>query len=1056
MKRVIASTLAIVMCITSVPGCAWNGGVGLFHGRNMDDLQAVSTDIEYPDVEAPSNAVTAGTGPPITINDDGPLEYWDLSLDEAIRLTLHNSTVLRDLGGAALLQPDTVKTVYSPALTETDGQFGVDAALSAFDASYSAEFFFEGNDRQLNNQFFGGGVRTLKQDLMQLDMDVTKKSAYGTQYTMRQFIEYDNNNSPGNLFTNGAYSVLMDAEVRHPLLQGGGLDFNRIAGPNGQPGTFNGVLIARIRNDISIAEFEIGVRNLISDVENAYWELYYAYRDLDGRVAARDRSLALWRAVHARAVVGGEGGEAKNEALAREQYYRLSEDVQNSLAGRVIEKSRTTTFRAFGGVQVNERRLRLAMGVPINDGRLIRPANEPATAKVIFDWDQAMVEALTTRAELRRQQWRVKQAELELLASRNFLLPTFDAIGRYRWRGFGHNLLNPNASDVPFDNAYQDLLTGNFQEWQLGFEFTYPIGFRQAHAQIRNAQLKLVREKAVLETQEREIVHDLSTWIAEVERAYVVAQTAFNRRLAAREQLEALDAEYAVTRETNTLDLVLQAQRRMVEAETTFFRVLSEYNLALKQVHFEKGSLLAYNGIQLSEGGWPEQAYHDAQELAHRRVARCRLMSYVFKKTPPVSLGPAPAPGLAPGDHVGLPGVPGLLDQPIGPDGVRLEAEQMIESIEDGIPTFDGEEIEGREMNGPSPDGKGANGQEAAGSREAAFLEETGPLFPPQQRESRTPFVASYPYGSFESSLAPVVELDPQLTVAQRQTQKAKTAGSASRALGDEQTAVAPARPAPLSAPPLPGNSDQPLTYGHVEPSAPLVVEKPSPSSVRTPESNIPSDALRLKAEPLTASPLPSNPGVVPQTVVPQNEATRLPESAGPPTVVPVVDLQPSAGRPFTDQRSAAQPGQGSTATGRKTSDKPPTFSPPRVMPQRPLAPAIEQRPSRPADFAPTPRAFAPPVVIQASGQEPAPVRSSSSPGSAPGGDWRSPTAGESRRMPAAPPIVPRAPVENLAPIVKKSQAMQPAAIETLAPVIDAKTYREQRERARNTAAPRP
>ena len=41
--------------------------------------------------------------------------------------------------------------------------------------------------------------------------------------------------------------------------------------------------------DIALVDFEIGVRNLVSDVENAYWELYFAYRDLDAKIAGRNR-----------------------------------------------------------------------------------------------------------------------------------------------------------------------------------------------------------------------------------------------------------------------------------------------------------------------------------------------------------------------------------------------------------------------------------------------------------------------------------------------------------------------------------------------------------------------------------------------------------------------------------------------------------------------------------------------------------------------------------------------------------------------------------------------
>ncbi|HAW32606.1 MAG TPA: hypothetical protein DCY03_31605, partial [Planctomycetaceae bacterium] len=55
------------------------------------------------------------------------------------------------------------------------------------------------------------------------------------------------------------------------------------------------------------------------------------------------------------------------------------------------------------------------------------------------------------------------------------------------------------------------------------------------------------------------------------------------------------------------------------EADGSYYRSLVEYSLAIKNVQFEKGSLLAYNNIYLAEGGWPEKAYMDAAERERLR-----------------------------------------------------------------------------------------------------------------------------------------------------------------------------------------------------------------------------------------------------------------------------------------------------------------------------------------------------------------------------------------------------------------------------------------------------
>jgi outer membrane protein TolC len=442
------------------------------------------------------------------------------------------------------------------------------------------------------------------------------------------------------------WNTSVEGEVRQPLLLGAGVDYNRIAGPAGVPGVANGVLVARVNTDISLADFQIGLRDLVSNVENAYWDLYFAYRDLDAKIAARDAALESWRRVNALNISGRRGGEAEREAEAREQYFRFQEEVQNALSGRLIEGTRTNngssggSFRATGGLHVAERRLRLLLGLPINDGRLIRPADEPPQARIVFDWQSVMSEALFRRAELRKQKWIIKRRELELSAARNYLLPQLDAVGLYRWRGMGDTLIAKNGAVLGrFDDAYDNLLDGFYQEWQLGMEFSMPFGFRRGHAAVRNAQLQLSRERAVLDEQEREVLLGLSNAMAEVERAWDVAQTNYNRRLAAREQVASVQSAYEADKAD--LDMVLEAQRRMSEADTRYFATLAEYALAVKNVHFEKGSLLDHNEVYLAEGPWPGRAYDDAAKN-HRRLRPIGPLSYVFKHGPVVSQGPLP------------------------------------------------------------------------------------------------------------------------------------------------------------------------------------------------------------------------------------------------------------------------------------------------------------------------------------------------------------------------------------------------------------------------------
>ncbi len=641
----IACSLLVVA--TSMVGCH-SVNVGEFQPIGdpaAEHFDLVSSQIEYPALNGCSQAecdTTIESLAPRTVSSSQPAEYHDVRLAEVVQMGLANSDVLRDVGATVVQSPETTRTQYDPAIVETDPASGIESALSAFDAQWTTSLFSENNDRQINNEFFGGGTRTLQQNVGAFQTQLSKRAVTGTEMSARHIVEFDGNNAPGNQFDD-AWTVKVEGEVRHPLLQGSGLEFNRIAGPTRIPGNYSGVVLARINTDVDLADFEIAVRDYVSNIENAYWDLYFAYRDLDAKIAARDAALETWRRVRALYDAGRRGGEAEKEAQAREQFYLFQEEVQNSLGGRLFEGTHTSngsmggTFRGLGGVLVAERRLRRLINLPASDGRLLRPVDEPILAPLHFDWEEVAFQAVERRGELRRQRWVVRRRELELIASKNFLLPRLDTVGRYRFRGFGKDLIDSNGGSLPrFDNAYEDLMTGDFQEWQLGFELDIPIGYRRAHTAVRNAELTLARARAILRDQQQGVVHDVASSIADVDRAFEVSQTSYNRLLASREQVAAVEA--AFESDKASLDLLLDAQRRLAEAESRHYRTLAEYAVAIKNVHFSKGTLLDYDGVYLAEGAWPEKAYYDAAELEQRRGRR-RRMSYASSLAPVVSRG---------------------------------------------------------------------------------------------------------------------------------------------------------------------------------------------------------------------------------------------------------------------------------------------------------------------------------------------------------------------------------------------------------------------------------
>jgi hypothetical protein len=549
------------------------------------------------------------------------VNYWDLTLDSAIQIALANSTVLRDLGARIIQTPQLTPTVYNPAVENTDPRFGEEAALSAFDAQLNSRAFYEKNDRVLNNTLLGGGTNFFIQDLWTIQNELTKRAATGTTFALRQNIIDDYNNSPSNIFGSAglvdkqAWTWNFEAEVRQPLFKGAGIDYNRIAGPDATPGVYNGVVIARINTQISTTDFQLSLRDYLSNVENAYWELVFAYRDLDAKKLARDRALATWQRVKELNEQGVAGAEIDKVAQAAEQYFRFKQEVENALSGRLVDGTRDFkgstggTFQGVGGVYVAERRLRLIMGASINDGRLIRPATEAVQADIVMNWEETTKNALVQRTELVQQRLRIRRRSLELTASENFTKPQLDMVGRYRYNGFGNDLYYPNF-DLPNPPNPDQPVDSDRNEWQFGMELNMPIGFRQGYAGVRNAQLALARDRAVLVDMERQIVHDVSNAVAEKARSFQQVQTSYDRRTSALKQFEVLNSE-AVQESARgrriDFNLLLDAERRLADADSDYYRSCVGYAVAVKNVYLETGSLMEYCNVHYSDKEAEEQ-----------------------------------------------------------------------------------------------------------------------------------------------------------------------------------------------------------------------------------------------------------------------------------------------------------------------------------------------------------------------------------------------------------------------------------------------------------------
>lgn len=581
-----------------------------------------ATEIDWPAVGSANPEEVELSGQPRTLLHPQKDQLHDMTLAECMKIGLENSSIIRSRGtflspgNSLLTNPNNVASVYDPAIQESGVLFGgrgVEAALSAFDAQLSTSMVWGRAEQIRNNAFVDGVIGSSTAETGNFSSSLSKNFGFGGSFELQHNVNYSGTNVPSPLFRS-AYSGNVQARYRHPLLAGAGTAFTRTAGPistafGGLTGVTQGVVIARINNDIALTQLEQSLINYARDVEYAYWELYLQYHLYDTTVTTRDSALTTWRKLARIDAEGGIAGFEKEEVpLARDQFFQAKAASQQTLS---------QLYKA-------EAALRRLIGLSVNDGQIIRPADEPVTTRIEPDWPSSLATGLTSRVELRRHKWNIKSLELQLSAAESLVRPRLDFVSSYTVNGFGDRLLDydDGISGLPAtlgsSNFYSNLLDNNHTGWNLGVVLEMPIGLRSARAQVQNIELRLSKARDVQAAQEQEIAHEIGFAFQELAEKYLTAQSNLNRRIAAKERVELTRKK--VGGGLYTTDLLLRAQASFAEAEVAYYRALVEYNLAATDLQYRQGTLLQYNNVFLQEGEWDEEAWCDAHRRASARI----------------------------------------------------------------------------------------------------------------------------------------------------------------------------------------------------------------------------------------------------------------------------------------------------------------------------------------------------------------------------------------------------------------------------------------------------
>ena len=629
---------------------------------------------------------------PRTTNDPEAEEIWPMTLQEAIRIGLDNSEIVRvipfgaqgiPIGGfepsplntgagagvAGALGAGSLESVYDPAIQETQ----IAQALSVFDTAFTTNLTWGKSTQPFNNAVQGGtlsltGVKTVVlsvQDTANFAIGLQKRNATGGLMSIVHNVQWLYQNSTFLTYPS-AYTTNLQLSLTQPLMGSAPLPGQAAGPPVGLEANRAPIVVARLNADAAVWRFKAGVLAHVRSIEQQYWSLAQQHVQLWSSEKAVELAREIVNREQAELVVGK--GTVADVAEAQQRLEQFNLDL-------VTKTSDVIT---------TERQLRNILGLPPADNRRIIPVTPPAEARLEPDWESSLAQMVTFQPDIVQQQLLVRIAELQLLVARNQLLPQLNLSVLYQLNGLGQQLDNAEAVMTgatikalePVVSARERAaglqsnpgFYNDFRTWQVGFSFQMPLGMRSPLANTRNAQYILLRQRAYLQQIVHQTTHSLARFFLEVDANYKQFKTASRLRAAAAQRLEAQRAYYEEGR--ITIDRFLDAVSQYAQAVAQEAQFKTTYNISIVALEEAKGTLLAYNNIAVAEGPHPRKAYVQAKDIqdAHRKIPippdGPKYRQRVTGPLNPDPVPPNPPPDVQPGSHPPLPAPVGPLGPP--------------------------------------------------------------------------------------------------------------------------------------------------------------------------------------------------------------------------------------------------------------------------------------------------------------------------------------------------------------------------------------------------------
>ena len=473
------------------------------------------------------------------IFDDDENASFSISLKEAVEMSLKNNIALN----IEKIDPE----IYATSIEQAKGEFDtkISASVSASDKRSKS---INANDiigRNSNN----GTTAAIEAE---------KKSTTGIKTTVGASFNRSRTTSHSSL-----YAARLGIDVTAPLMRGAGREVNLVS-------------LRKAELDLDWSKYELYgyILDFVSETEKKYWQYYLSVKQLE--IVKESLQLAMQQRDETQKRIG-VGKIAESELAAADAEVALCQEDMIDAESNVIS-SAISLLRNINKDTENFWKKR---------PNLISMPKLREIDQYDFNLEDCIADALMLRPELRQAELLQRKNELEVVSSKNGMLPKLDFFISLGKTGYSKSFDGSEPSfrhKEPFDSS-------------VGLSYELNRHRRSEQAKLNRANLNLKLQKESIKNLEQIIKEDVIKSYIEIKRTKekLAATTATEQKQEEKLRVENVKFDVGKT----TAFQVAQAQRDLTAAKIAQVKAIIDYTISKSNLLRSTGLLLKFRGIEI-------------------------------------------------------------------------------------------------------------------------------------------------------------------------------------------------------------------------------------------------------------------------------------------------------------------------------------------------------------------------------------------------------------------------------------------------------------------------